>query len=587
MQDFLAQYQKALALYRGGEADRAEALYRALLLRLPNHPQLLADLGTIALEKGNVAEAVQLLGQSLDIESRHPAALLNRALGLRKLGRLDEALSDCVRSLALAPTFTAALVTRGLVLHDLHRFGEALRSYDQAIAADPSLVDAHVNRGVLLQDMGEQEAAVMCFDRALGLQPDDFDALMNRAKSLAALARVPEALESYDLAAAARSDDAQLHFERGNALRSTGRSTDALAAYDHAIRLRPDWVAAFVNRGLVLQDLKKFDEALGSYDRAIMLDPEDADAHWNKALLKLVRGEWEEGWRFYEWRWKSFAKKTRRNFTQPLWLGGEVPIAGRTILVHAEQGLGDTIQFCRLLPLVERLGAKVVFEVPFQLAALMRTMRANFQLVLRGTELPPFEFQCPLLSLPLALKCGLHQSPSEVPYLFADSRRVEQWRKRLGPKRMPRIGLAWSGAAHHTNDRNRSIPVAALEELALLPFEFHVMQRDVRVQDAAFVASRREFLQIHPLEDFADTAALMEAMDLVISVDTSVAHLAGAIGRPLWVLLPYAADFRWMADQLVAPWYPGAELIRQSMPGDWSAVISEVGARLRTIWHSA
>jgi hypothetical protein len=269
-----------------------------------------------------------------------------------------------------------------------------------------------------------------------------------------------------------------------------------------------------------------------------------------------------------------------RPFAQPLWLG-RAPLQGRRILLHAEAGLGDTIQFCRYAPLVTALGAQVDLEVPAPLLALLSTLRAPCTLVRRGDPLPEFDVHCPLMSLPLALGTTVDTIPADVPYLYADPAKVEDWRRHLGAARAPRVGLAWSGSAIYRNDRKRSLPLGALAELMSLPIEFHALQKDIREDDRA---AAREFgrLRLHEgrLNDFSDTAALLELMDLVVSVDTSVAHLAGAMGKPVWVLLPFLPDHRWFLDRADSPWYPTATLLRQSRPGDWPGVIAELACRL-------
>ena len=540
-----ALFQQALALHRSGRLSEAASLYAKLLALFPANAQLLASLGIIALQQGRPDESERLLGQSLMIAPDEPVALSNR----------------------------------GIALQQLNRPGEALASYERAILLNPDSAELHNNRGLVLAALGRPEEALAACDRALALMPGHPEAHNNRGSILQSLARFDEALASHDRAIAARPNSPSAFNNRGKALRDLGRLDEAAASYAHAIALRPDYAEAHYNLAVVLEESGGFADALASYDRAIALKPDYASAQWNKSLLKLLTGDYEEGWPLYEWRWKRSGGERRRSFDQPLWLGE--PLApGTTVLIHAEQGLGDTLQLCRYAPLVEALGARVVLELPSAVATVIATLPGHCTIVARGAPLPAFDRQCPIMSLPLACRTTVASIPAAVPYLFADAAKREAWRRRLGQRTRPRIGVA--GSAAHGNDRNRSIPPRMLEPLLRLPLDFHVLQKDLRPGDADSLG-RFESVHWHSqnLGDFSDTAALIQEMDLVISVDTSVAHLAGALGRPVWILLPFKPDWRWMLGRSDSPWYPTAVLHRQSAVGDWSDVISEVAERLR------
>ena len=361
-----------------------------------------------------------------------------------------------------------------------------------------------------------------------------------------------------------------------------GRLQEALAAYDRILLLEPECVEAHSDRGFILQELRRYSEASASYDRAISICPDYAEAQFNKSRLQLLLGQYAEGWTLYEWRWKVDKHRIYfKDFKQPLWLGDR-PIAGRTILLHAEQGFGDVIQFVRYVPMVEALGARVLLGVHPVLISLMQSLRGAFTLGTKLDALPAFELHCPLGSLPLAFKTEVDSIPMDIPYLFAEPQRRDIWRERLGNKVRPRIGLAWSGSASHSNDRNRSVALRSLEPLLSLNFEFHSLQKEIRTEDQSVLAGFTKILcHESELHDFADTAALIAEMDLVISVDTSVAHLAGALGKAVWILLPYAPDYRWMTERSDSPWYPTARLFRQSAIGDWGAVIEAVCSELQ------
>lgn len=441
---------------------------------------------------------------------------------------------------------THAGIRNAIELHRCGRLAEAAAEYRQLLAASPDEPQLLLGLGTLLLQSGELDRGLALIDRLLVAVP-----------------RHPIALSN-----------------RGNALRALGRPAEALASYDRAIAAKPDYAGAYYNRGALLHDLRRFGEALRDYDRAIALSPDFADVHWNKALLDLISGNYEEGWRLYEWRWKGPQKDAVRSFTQRPWLGGE-PLQGRRILLHAEAGLGDTIQFCRYAPLVAALGAQVVLEVPAPLQNLVSTLKGTHEVVKRGDPLPAFDLHCPLMSLPLAMKTTVATIPARVPYLFADPAKVDDWRRRLGPRSRPRIGLAWSGSSIYKNDRERSVPLGLLTEPLALPVEFHVLQKDIRPEDLSALERLDQVrVQADRLNDFSDTAALLEMMDLVISVDTSVAHLAGAMGKEVWILLPFLPDHRWFLDRIDSPWYPTATLLRQSRPGDWPGVMAELARRL-------
>jgi tetratricopeptide (TPR) repeat protein len=360
-----------------------------------------------------------------------------------------------------------------------------------------------------------------------------------------------------------------------------GNYEEGIRLMGEAISVKPNHAEAYFNRALSKQMLSRYEDALADYEKATVLDPTCAKAFWHKSLNHLTLGQYEKGWKLYEWRWKTRSPEEVRAFRQRLWLGNEA-LENKTILIHAEQGFGDTIQFCRYVPKVEALGAKVVFEVPAPLAGLMSTLKGSFRLVERGNPLPEFDLHCPLLSLPLAFKTLVNTIPADVPYLFAAPLKRKIWQDRLGEKSKPRIGLTWSGGKSRKLYDNRSIPLHLLAPLGHFNYEYHCLQKEFKNEDIA-VLKQLGHITSHAdsLNDFSDTAALMSEMDLIISIDTSVAHLAGALGKPLWVLLHYASDWRWMLARKDSPWYPSARLFRQSFRNDWAGVIAEVNTELQ------
>jgi hypothetical protein len=371
-------------------------------------------------------------------------------------------------------------------------------------------------------------------------------------------------------------------YNRGNALAALGRYDEAIAAFDRALAATPDHAKAWNNRGRALQALNRHADAIASFDKAIILQKDDADAHFNRALSLLTLGDLRHGFEHYEWRWKRTGMSdARRGYGRPLWLG-EYPLARKTILLHAEQGLGDSIQFARYAPLLARSGAAVVLEVQAELKTLLASLKGVASCHARGETLPGYDVHCPLGSLPLALQTEPASIPADVPYLRADTARLAKWRARLEALPGKRVALAWAGNVNHPNDRNRSIDLKLLEPLlALDGISCLSIQRELRAHDAELLARHANVTHLGgELADMADTAAVAALADLTIAVDTAVAHVAGALARPVWVLLPFAPDWRWTLNGESSPWYPQARLFRQPALGDWPSVIATLRAEL-------
>jgi len=508
--------------------------------------------------------------------------LFAEALTLHQAGRLADAERIYDKILSIEPRHFDSLRLRGVIDHQRGRHEDALHQLDRALAVNPNNVFALSNRGAVLHELKRFDEALISYDRALALRPDYADALCSRAVTLYELKRFDDALASCERALTIRPDYADALSNRGLVLKELTRFGEALASLDHALAVRPDFVQALVNRANVLREVKRFDEALVSYARAAAVQPNCAEAHFDQALCRMLTGDLDRGWEDYEWRWEvGRARREKRSFGRPKW-DGSTELAGRTILLHAEQGFGDTIQFCRYIPLVAQRGARVILEVQLPLHELMRSLSGAKQIVSRGEPLPDFDAHCPLLSLPRAFSTRLETIPSAVPYLHASAQAVADWNERLGCRRSPRIGLAWSGRPSHPNDRNRSLALGALLPLFDGNATFVSLQNDVRAGDRAILRGRTDLLHFgEQLTDFAGTAALVSNLDLVITVDTSVAHLAGALGKPLWILLPYIPDWRWLLDRDDSPWYPTARLFRQNETRQWDGVIANVHGALR------
>ena len=453
----------------------------------------------------------------------------------------------------------------------------------RAASSNPNDAAVHSHLGNVLRGLKRPADALQSYERALALKPDYAEAHYSRGNALSDLKRHAEALESYERALALRPDLAEAYNNRGMALNALNRSAEALESYERALALKPDYAEAYNNRGITLFELKRHVDAVESYERAVALEPDYCAAHWNLALCRLLLGDFALGWQEYEWRLKEGQQADPgRDFVQPLWLGAQT-LEGKTILLQSEQGLGDTLQFCRYAKEVAALGANVLLEVQPPLVQLLAGVEGVTRVLQESSPLPAFDYHCPLMSLPLAFKTDLHNIPSSrIPYIRSDAARVAAWREKLGIRTKLRVGLVWSGSIAHKNDRNRSMALAEILPLVCDWAEWVSLQKDLNESDAALLASREDIRDVGgALKDFADTAALVDLMDVVVTVDTSVAHLAGAMGRPVWILLPWNPDWRWLLDRDDSPWYSTARLFRQDDKRAWDDVIVRVREALR------
>ena len=554
-----ARLQAAITLHNAGQLLRAQQIYEEILKVQPRHFDALHLLGVAAAASGDPVRAVDLIGKAIQLD----------------------------------PASHMAHNNRGAALLDSGSWEAALVSFDRAIALKRDYAEAHYNRGNALKELERWEAALASFDAAIALRPDFAQAHYHRANVLCAQRQWEAALAGFDRAIALEQHHAEAHSNRGFVLHELRRLDEAIASCDRAIALKPGYAQAYCNRGSVLLAKRRVTEALSSYDRALQISPGYAPGHVNRALARLLAGDYERGWAENEWRWKDatgWVIREKRGFSQPQWLGGVAP-AGKTILLQSEQGYGDTIQFCRYAALVADLGAKVIFEAPRALAPLIGSVKGVSQVVVQGEPLPQFDLYCPLLSLPCALKSTVSSIPAQVPYLAApEDRRV--WRDKLGERRRPRIGLVWSGGLRparpelwSVNER-RNIPLAKFAALNGFDADFYSLQKGEPAESELAELTARGWKGPRianlagELGDFADSAALITQLDLVISVDTAAAHLAGALAKPVWILNRFDACWRWLLDRDDSPWYPTARLYRQERPGDWDGVMDRVGSDL-------
>ena len=546
--DWNALFAQAVELLNQGKCADALPIYELLIKQFPEHAGLWVYYGSAVLRAGRLEDSLAAYDHSLSIDDRQFNVYSNRAVALKELKRYAESVASCDKAILLKPDYIQAYVNKGNALQAMASCREALQNYDQAIAIQAQSADAWLGRAVALHELKRFEESLNCYAQLLTQFPG-----------------FPEA-----------------HTNRGNLLQDLKRFSEAVADYDQAIAINPKDAISYANRANALAELMRLNEAVSSYDQAIALKPDYVDAYTNKAQLLLLMGDYEQGWPLYEWRFKNSNLKTlyREYQVSPY---QSQDLRGKTILIHSEQGLGDTIQYCRYGKLLADQGAKVILETLAPLVLLMKTLDARIKVIEMGRETAEFDYQCPLLSLPMQLHCNLKNIPAWPAYLKTDAQKSQIWRQRLGPKKSFRIGLAWSGASAHKNDRNRSIALAQFAGILALPLEFHCLQQEIRAYDMPVLAQQNNLHEhCQFLNDFTDTAALIEQMDLVISVDTSIAHLAGALGKQTWVLLSYFPDYRWLLERSDSPWYPSVSLFRQDASRDWRKVITEAGRSLES-----
>jgi tetratricopeptide (TPR) repeat protein len=604
--DYVTQQQWGLALECFRDATRLD----------PHHAEAHAFLGNVLRQLGELDAAIVAYDRALAIKPDYAEVHYNRGTLLQQTHQLGPALESFEAALAINPSLVQVQRRRGDVLLQMGNLEAAEASFRHVIALTPDSAEGHASLGALQTALGRLQEALASFDMAIRLRPDLARIYTNRAQAQAQLGLRTQARASHDQAALLDPRDAQIHFNRGAFLsdlrewqaaaesyqtaialnpdyadaycnlglsqQEMGQEDLALASYARALALNPEVATVFNNRGNLFRARKRFVEAQNDYHEALSLDPDHVEAHFNNGQLALLQGNFSVGWPEYAWRGlieeaKGFAPRKR---PEPTWYGEE-SLQGKSIVLHAEQGLGDTIQFCRYASMVAALGARVTLEVQPALRELLADLDGVSELISAGSPVPSADFQCSLMGLPGAFKTRLETIPSNVPYIQGDLQKIKRWREILGPRTRPRVGLAWSGNPKQRNDHNRSMALSQLLDHLPSEFEYYSVQKEIPETD-------KETLRLNPflnvcglhLETFADTAALLHTLDLVVSVDTSIAHLSGALGKPTWVLLCFLPDWRWLLDRSDCPWYPTATLYRQPAAGDWDSVMSRVKADL-------
>jgi tetratricopeptide (TPR) repeat protein len=540
---------RAVQQHRGGQLEQAEQLYRAILQVQPQHVEALHLLGLLAYQVGQHEPARAYISQALGLRPDFAEAYINLGTVLQEQGKLEEAGASLRQALHLKPSLAGAHNNLGNILKEQGKLPEAQACYQQALHLKPDLAEAHNNLGNLLQRQGQFAEAAACLQQALRHQPDY----------------------------------AEAHNNLGNAFKDQGKFAEAVASLQQALCLKPDFSEAHCNLGNVLKEQGKLEEALASFQQALRLQPNYAEAHVNRALVWLLEGDFEQGWPEYEWRGQRPEAWLPR-FSQPRWDGS--PLQGQVILLWAEQGLGDTLQFIRYAPLVQARGGCVLVACQPALVPLVSRCPGIDRLLPQGSPLPPFDVWAPLLSLPGLLRTTLATIPVTVPYLFPDPQRVQYWQQQLHHLEGFKIGITWQGNPRFSSDRTRSLPLAQLEPLARVEgVRLISLQKGPGSEQVRALADRFAVLELGSQLDegtgaFEDTAAVLPQLDLVIAPDTALAHLASGLGVPVWLALPLSADWRWLRQREDSPWYPSMRLFRQQEWGNWDEVFTRIAAAL-------
>jgi tetratricopeptide (TPR) repeat protein len=550
----------------------------------PDVADYFSNLGMALQRKDRLDEAVRCYDRALQLNSGQAEIWLRMGEILKHRARLDDAIKCFDRALTVNPDQAEIWLRMGEMLQQEKRIEEALLSFDQALMLKSDYREAANASGLLYFEQKKFAEAAARFTRSVEIDPSQGGAYNFISRCQWRLMRYEDALENGKKAFELAPDSPEIVKNVGLVLQKLGRDEEAMVWLDKALALRPDFPSALNDRSTSLLALRRVEEAFADIDRAIALDPECPDYHWNRALMRLLLGQFDEGWPAREWGRKcALVGFVDREFTKPRWFG-DLPIAGKTILLHSDEGLGDTIQYSRYAAMVAALGARVILEVEALLHPLLTGMEGVSLCVPKSEGEAPadFDLHCPLSGLPLAFKTRLETIPARPAYLPPlPQSRVKAWQERLGAHDALRVGLVWSGNPFHGNDRNRSTTLRTVSAMLDSRARFYTLQKEPRPEDKATLSERADVIDLtEHLSDFVETAALISCLDLVVTVDTSVAHLAAAMGCPTWILLPFTPDYRWLLGRDDSPWYPSVRLFRQDESCDYAKVIARVREEL-------
>jgi tetratricopeptide (TPR) repeat protein len=574
---FEKEIDEAIKLHRLGSLEEAAKAYQLILNTHPRNAYVLFLLGTVFNQQKDYQRSRIVLTQAHEIDPKSAGTLTALGISLRRLNLTKEAIILFQTAIQYQPNFHDAHYNLGNLFKDLGDYQQAKVCYDAAIEIKNDFTHSHINLGFIYEELGSLDLALVSYQHVIQLNPGYVEAYINIGNVLQKLHFYSEALSVYNQAIQIDRSFYQVWANRGLVLKELNLLNDSLSSFKNALELNPDNMEIINNISNIFKYLGQLDDAHRMLEQGLKNDPSNPKLHWNLSILYLLQGNFERGFQEYEWRWKDEEVSIisgKRDFKEPLWLGDQL-LSGKTILLYTEQGLGDTIQFGRYVPLFAQLDCKVILEIQAPLLPLFQEVSGIHQLVVRGNPLPAFDYQCPIMSLPLAFGTRLETIPPIQPIIL-DAEKLTEWQSRLGSKNKPRVGLVWSGGTTHKDDRRRSIQLKDYLGHCTDDFEYFSLQKEIREKDTQDLqnSSVRHFAD--DLHDFADTASLISQMDLVISVDTSVAHLAASLGKPTLILIPYAPDWRWMLDRDDSPWYPTVKLYRQTTLGDWQPTLQNL-----------
>jgi len=612
-------FNRALSLGELGQLTSAIDSYNQALQIKNDFAEAYTNRGAVMTTMGQTANAIASHQQAIAINPHLVFAYCHLAHALQMLGHGDLALIQCERATTLEPYHPPIYVSQALILMGLKRFTEALARFNVALALEPDNAEIFSNRSLALNALGQHtlaldscsralrlkphwapayanrgqseralhllEAAQLSCERAIQLDPHLAEAHLNLATVLIEQTHFPLALKSLERALELKTPFAQAHYNRGICFLGLDQIDWAIDAFNQALKINADYTDAFINRGLALERLHQLDEALQNYQQALSLLPDCIEAHWNKSLTLLLRGDYPTAWPLYEWRWRRQPLKSQcREFSQPLWLGEE-NLQGKTLLIHCEQGLGDTLQFSRFVPRLLTLAKHVIFELPAPLFELLQSLPGSIQFIPHGQTLPAFDYHCPLMSLPLALSVHIDDLEPTQTYLSPPKEKINLWHERVKSHQKPLIGLAWRGNPEHLNDAKRSLALRDIIDKLPSHVTWISLQAFINDEEKKILQNQDKLVHFEEgFESFSSTAALCMNLSAVVSVDTSIAHLAGALGLPLSLLLPFNPDWRWLLNRSDSPWYKTARLYRQPAPGQWAPAIDDLLQDLQTLF---
>jgi tetratricopeptide (TPR) repeat protein len=561
------------------QLDHAVNSYEKALAIKPDYAEAHNNLGVTLNNLGQLGAAVNSYGKALAIKPDYAEVHSNLADTLHEFGQLEAAIRSYKMALAIKPNYAEAHYSLGNTFKGIGQPEAAVKCYEKALAIKSNYAEAHSNLGVTLQELGQLDAAVKSYEKALAIKPDYADAHYNLGVTLQELGQLDAAVKSYGKALAIKPDYADAHYNLGVTLQELDLLDAAVKSYEQALAIKPDYTEAHSNLGITHRDLGHLGTAINCYKKALAISPDHAVAKWNLSLSQLVTGNFKEGWKNYESRLKKKDFKQERHYSQPLW--GSSSLVGKTLFLYPEQGIGDMIQFIRYVKVLSTKTTKIIVECPKSLHQLFSTIPEINVLVTKGDALPHFDYHVPLLSLPKILKTTIKTIPVDIPYLFLEKNNERPVNTQ---PRALNIGIVWAGNSAHNNDKNRSVDLSFFSAIMNIHnTQFYSLQVGDRRDDL-----NQEDFASHIIDagkhlgHYAETATVINQLNLIITVDTSVAHLAGAMGKPVWVLLPFASDWRWLLERYDSPWYPTMRLFRQQSRGDWESVFNEVHKALET-----